>query len=397
MLTYADALKIVKETVSPLPSQIQPLTTAIGQVIAKPVCARWDMPRWDNSAMDGFAVSSQALDSTAGLDIVGSSFAGHPYNKTLQRNEAIQITTGAPLPCGADTVIPVEDTSVNDNCLSWTGTIRAKQHVRYQGEEYCEGERLVNAGTVVDAGTIGLLTGAGITEVAVYPRPRVAIFSTGDELLNPGQDPGPGQIINSNLQYLQARLQECGCTVLPLGIGADQRDNLGLIYKQAKEADLIVSTGGVSVGEKDLVQQTLLDNGFERKFWKVAIKPGKPLLFGLLNHKPCFGLPGNPAATASTFELFVLPALRILAGHGTTDRKMTARLKHGVKAGGSRHAFLWSRCEWQGDGYHVEVPQRQGSGQTRSIQGANALLSLAVGSPDLKTGDKVEIFPLYSL
>ncbi|SHJ95618.1 molybdopterin molybdotransferase [Malonomonas rubra DSM 5091] len=394
MLTYVDALKIVQETVSTLPLQTQPLSAAAGLVLAAPARAYWDMPRWDNSAMDGFAVASQALSSSDGLEIVGSSFAGHPYDNTLQPGEAIQITTGAPLPDGADTVIPIEDAIENGSSLRWAKSVQPKQHVRYRGEEYRANEVLLERGTILQAGAIGLLASAGVTEVEVYPRPHVAVFSTGDELVELGQELGPGQIVNSNLLYLCARLRECGCTVTSLGIVEDRSENLDQLIEQAKLADLLLSTGGVSVGEKDLVQQTLQQHGFERKFWKVAIKPGKPVLFGLLDGKPCFGLPGNPAATAATFELFVLPALRILAGLPAENRKIPAALLHEVKGGSKREAFLWAHYHWHDGECRVEVPQRQGSGQTRSVQGANALLSVPIGSADLSAGDKVKIIPL---
>lgn len=396
MLTYADALKIVQESVANLPPQLLPLPSAAGQVLATPVRARWDMPRWDNSAMDGFAVSSQCLGKGDSLKIVGSSFAGHPYPKTLQPGEAIQITTGAPLPQGADTVIPVEDSNETNGILTVTKPVQPQQHVRYRGEEFTAEEVLLESGMVLHAGAIGLLASAGVTEVNVHPRPRVAVFSTGDELVELGQEPGPGQIVNSNLQYLCARLQESGCTVMPLGIGEDRSEELHHIIEQAKSADLVLSTGGVSVGAKDLVQQTLEQLAFERRFWKVAIKPGKPVLFGLLDGKPCFGLPGNPAATAATFELFVLPALRRLAGLPPEPKRRIATLRHPVKGGGKRQMFLWAHCEWQGEGYHVEVPARQGSGQIRSVQGANALLSVPIGSPDLAAGDKVAIILLQA-
>jgi len=239
------------------------------------------------------------------------------------------------------------------------------------------------------------LAGAGVAQVEVYPRPTVAIFSTGDELVELGQQPGPGQIINSNLLFLQARLRECGCIPLSLGIGEDHSENLDEILERAQAADLIISTGGVSVGEKDLVQQTLMERGFERKFWQVAIKPGKPVLFGELGGKPCFGLPGNPAATAATFELFVLPALRALCGR-TPQRpeKRSATLRDDVKAGGKRQLFLWSHCFWQDGGYQVEIPQRQGSGQARSIAGNNALLAVPIGAAAISSGEKVEVILL---
>jgi len=394
MINYPDALKIVQQSVLVLPAETLSLISAVGQVLATDVHARWDMPRWDNSAMDGFAIAYASLSEAVELKIVGSAFAGHPYAKPLRPGQAIQITTGAPLPTGADTVIPLEDCNATENRLIFTQAVKPQQHVRYRAEEYQADEMLLERGTLLHAGAIGLLSGAGISEVEVYRRPRVAVFSTGDELVELGEEPGPGQIVNSNLQYLCARIQECGGIAIPLGVGEDRCEDLDALIEQTKQADLILSTGGVSVGEKDLVQQTLEQHNFERKFWKVAIKPGKPVLFGQLDGKPCFGLPGNPAATAATFELFVLPALRILAGFSAERKQIVATLMHKVKGSGKRQAFLWAHCQWQSNGYQVEIPQRQGSGQTRSVQGANALLSVPIGSPDLESGSQVEIIPL---
>lgn len=396
MISYDQALEAVLATVKALPPVRLPLAEAVGLVLAQPAAARWDMPRWDNSAMDGFACAAAALNTSKTLPIVGTAYAGHPLDGQLPAGAAIRITTGAPLPPGAETVIPLEDTEEADNQVTLLRPVKKGQHVRYRGEEFHQGEVLLTRGELLHSGAIGLLAGAGVDQVEVYPRPKVAIFSTGDELVELGTQPGPGQIINSNLLFLQARLQECDCIPLSLGIGEDRSENLDEILDQALTADLIISTGGVSVGEKDLVQQTLLERGFERKFWQVAIKPGKPLLFGELGGKPCFGLPGNPAATAATFELFVLPALRALGGR-TPQRpeKRTATLRDAVKAGGKRQLFLWARCFWQDGGYQVEIPQRQGSGQTRSIAGNNALLTVAPGSEAIiASGAQVEVILL---
>ncbi len=391
MISYDQALEAVLATVSALPPLNTALTEAAGLILAEPAKACWDMPRWDNSAMDGFACAAASLEATQQLRIVGAAYAGHPFGGRLQPGEAIRITTGAPLPIDADTVIPQEDTQACGIQLTIERPAKPEQHVRYQGEEYQAGEILLEAGAQLHSGTIGLLSSAGVEQVAVYPRPKVAIFSTGDELVDLGQQPGPGQIINSNLLFLEARLRECNCIPIPLGIGEDHSDNLDELLDRAVAADLIISTGGVSVGEKDLVQQTLVTRGFERKFWKVAIKPGKPVLFGQLEGKPCFGLPGNPAATAATFELFALPALRALAGQQQHPERRTATLRNAVKAGGSRQLFLWSQCVWQDGGYQVEIPQRQASGQTRSIAGNNALLALPIGSKGLARGEQVEV------
>lgn len=395
MLTYQQALEQIIAAVTPLEAQELPLQEAHGQILAAPALSRWEMPRWDNSAMDGFAIAAESLSAPGQIRVVGQAFAGHPFNPKLQPGEAIQITTGAPLPKGSDTVIPVEDADLREERLLLHKEVKAGQHVRYRGEEYRVNEELLPPGACLTAGGIGLLAGAGITTVTVLPRPTVAIFSTGDELVELGREPGPGQIVNSNLQYLIARIRECGCIPMPLGIGEDNEADLDRLLDQAESADLLLTTGGVSVGEKDLVQQTLQKRGFQRQFWKVAIKPGKPVLFGTLDSKPCFGLPGNPAATAATFELFVRPTLQRLAGQPEEQPiSRIACLQNEVKSGGKRQAFLWCHCVWAGDGYQVSVPDRQGSGQMRSIAGANALLPMPIGGPDQNQGEKVELLML---
>lgn len=395
MLNYDQALQQVLATVATLPPRTLPLSEAGGMVLAAPACARWDMPRCDNSAMDGYAVATPDVEGNTAFKVIGVAYAGHPFVGQLAPGEAVRITTGAPIPDGAVSVVPKEETDDQETSVTLHAPAKPGSHIRRRGEENHDGEELLPAGTRLHAGGIGLLASAGISEVSVYPRPKVAIFSTGDELVELGQQPGPGQIVNSNLHLLATRLRECGCEPLPLGVGEDTPEALDAIIQRAAGADLVLSTGGVSVGEKDLVQESLHRNGFERKFWKVAIKPGKPVLFGTLQGKPCFGLPGNPAATAATFELFVKPGLRKLAGE-TDLRPVTrkARLLNDVKGGGKRQSFLWCRLEWREDGYQVNVPQRQGSGQNRSIQGANALLAIPVGTERLEAGVMVEVLLL---
>jgi len=395
MLSYDQALEQVLATVATLPPQTLPLTEAGGLVLAAPACARWDMPRCDNSAMDGFAVAAPDAAGSSTFEVIGAAYAGHPFAGRLTPGEAVRITTGAPIPAGTVSVVPKEETDELGKNVTLQATAKPGSHIRRRGEENRDGEELLPAGTRLRFGGIGLLASAGVSEVSVYPRPKVAIFSTGDELVELGQQPGPGQIVNSNLHLLAARLRELDCEPLPLGVGEDTPEALDAIIRRAAGADLILSTGGVSVGEKDLVQESLGRNGFERKFWKVAIKPGKPVLFGTLQGKPCFGLPGNPAATAATFELFVKPGLRKLAGK-TDLRPVTrrARLLNDVKGGGKRQSFLWCQLEWREDGYRVSVPQRQGSGQNRSIQGANALLAIPLGTEKLESGETVEVLVL---
>lgn len=395
MISYEEALQHVFATVKPLIPRKYSLPDAAGLTLAETISARWDMPRCNNSAMDGFAIAAPPEDINKPLQIIGAAYAGHPFGGLVGPNEAIRITTGAPLPEGASTVIPMEDAVDHKTQVVLSEMPQFGQHIRPQGEEFLAGVILIEAGTPLYSGEIGLLACAGIEYVLAYPKPRVAILSTGDELVELGKPLGHGQIINSSLYLLMTRLRECGCSPIPLGIGQDDPDSLDSYIKEGMEADLLISTGGVSVGERDQMHTTLSNLGFQQKFWKVAIKPGKPVLFGTLGEKPYFGLPGNPAATAATFELFVKPALSCLSGRGKVPpTKRTGILTTEVKGGGKRQAFLWCRVEWTGGGYQVSVPQRQGSGQHRSLQGANALLSIAVGTERLLPGEDVEVFLL---
>ena len=363
--------------------------------LASSATARWDMPSCDNSAMDGFAIASGAKANHVALPIVGNSFAGHPYHGEIQSGQSVRITTGAAIPLGADTVVPVEDVEERNGRVYLRAVTKVGHHVRYQGEEYRDNDVLLDSGVVLRAGEIALLASAGVDRVSVYPRPRVAVISTGDELVELGQVPGPGQIINSNMHLLKTRLTECGGTPVCFGIRADDPATLGHCIDEALEADIIISTGGVSVGEKDHVQATLEKRNFKKLFWKVAIKPGKPVLFGMLEGKPYFGLPGNPAATAATFELFVKPALKRLAGHvNVLPEKRRAVLTEEIAGDGNRQAFLWCRLDWHENGYKVSALQHQGSGQNRCLTGVNAILPVPIGTKRFVEGEAVEVFLL---
>lgn len=395
MLTYEEALQEVVASTASLKPVTRFLPEAAGLVLAAPATALWDMPSFNNSAMDGFAIRFLPDKNHKAFAIIGASYAGHPFSGSVKSGEAVRITTGAVLPKGTDTVVPIEDAEDQGNQVVLTTLPQIGQHVRYAGEEYRAGEILAAPGTPLKAGEVALLASAGVEQVDVYPRPRVAVLATGDELVELGQTPGPGQIINSNLQFLRTRLLECGCTPLCIGIGADDQATLAQLIDRALDADLILTTGGVSVGEKDQVHATLARKDFQKIFWKVAIKPGKPVLFGKLAETPFFGLPGNPAATAATFELFVRPALKRLAGYrNVLPAKRKAILTHDVEGGGNRQAFLWCSLEWQEDGYRATVAQRQGSGQTRSLQGKNALLAVPTQVKTWHAGETVEVLLL---
>lgn len=396
MMTYQEALEVVLRTVRPLSAEERSLPEALGRILAEDVVAGWDMPPADNSAMDGFAFAQAGLPPAGQLAVAGLSRAGGGFEGEVPPGTAVKIMTGAPLPPGCDTVVPLEEVEQTPAGICLRQRVKKGDHVRYRGEEFREGERLLNSGALLRAGAIGLLAAAGVARVRVHRRPRVALLTTGDELVDLGVRPGPGQIVNSNRYLLAARLQEEGCEVWPLEIAGDQRHELTSRLAQGLEADLLLTTGGVSMGEYDLVKDCLADLGFQLGFWKVAIKPGKPVLFGTVQGTPVFGLPGNPAAAAATFQLFVRPALRRLAGHGPSlPASCQATLTTAVRGGGNRQTFLWGRVEEESGRYRFTPSQSQGSGQTRSLQGAQALLSVAAGSPDLAVGTQVTVMLIY--
>lgn len=397
MLTYPEALDRVLLTIQPLPCEELPLPEALGRTLAETVTAAWDMPPADNSAMDGYAFALAGAEPQTEWRVIGLARAGAGHIGEVPAGAAVKIMTGAPLPAGCDTVAPLEAVEqLSAERIRLGAGLQLGDHVRCRGEEFRQGEPLLAAGTALKAGAIGLLAAAGVARVRVHRRPRVALLTTGDELVDLGVQPGPGQIVNSNRYLLTARLQEEGAEVWPLEIAGDSRQELTARLAQGLQADLLVTTGGVSMGEYDLVKECLSELGFELGFWKVAIKPGKPVLFGTAQGTPVFGLPGNPAAAAATFELFARPALRRLAGDPAPQpRRCRATLTCPVRGAGNRQSFLWGRVEESQGHYRFTPSSRQGSGQMRGLQGAQALLPLAAEGPDLAAGSEVELLLIY--
>lgn len=395
MLTYEEALQMVLETVQPLPPVAVPLTLAAGRVLATAVVASRNLPPSDNSAMDGYAFAWSENISAQPLTVIDFVAAGHARQLPVPAGTAVKIMTGAPLPSGCDTVMPIEDVEIISGTIHLQGQPARGENVRYCGEELRCGDLILDAGTPLFAGEIGFLAAAGIETVLVHPAPRVAILSTGDELVELGSPLGAGQIVNSNAYLLATRLREEGCEPILLGIARDTPGELVAALQRGLQADLLLTTGGVSVGDCDHVQEALTKLGFTRKFWKVAIKPGKPVLFGTIKEQPVFGLPGNPAATAATFELFVRPALRRLAGFSATHfPRLRVTLSEMIKGGGSRQRFIWGRLEIRNGSFAFASAHYQGSGQNRSLQGAQALLPMTAYSPDLPAASEVEILLL---
>jgi len=395
-LTYEEAVETVIQRVRPLAEVGLPLLEARGMVLSSPVYARWDLPTANNSAMDGYAFRFGGRRFGDVLPVIGTSRAGAPFDGPVSAGEAVKIMTGGVLPPRCDTVVPIEEVEASEAGIRLLHPVEKGRHVRCRSEEIERGQILAEAGDVLDAVVTACLAAAGITTVTVRPAPRVALFSTGDELVEPGSVPGPGQIVNSNSLLLNGLLYEEGCRVLPLGIVRDSKDDLEKAIQDALEADLVLSTGGVSVGDHDYVKDVYMRMGAEILFWKVRIKPGKPVLFGFLKNTPFFGLPGNPASSATTFELFVRPALRRLQGQTRLFRpRLRVVLEKEVKGGQRRERFLWGALRGEEGRYLFTPSGRQCSGQNLTMKAAQALLPVAADSETIPAGSEVEVLLLH--
>lgn len=322
--TAGDALLSVHQARQRILARVTPVTgrerldlrAALGRVLATEVRSNIDVPPGDNSAMDGYAVRSADLPAqgTATVALVGTALAGVPFTGAVERGQCVRITTGALLPAGTDTVVAQERVRVDDQAVEIGPGHRSGENVRRAGEDIARGKPLLAAGTRLLPAELGLLAAIGLAEVQVYRRVRVAFFSTGDELRGLGQELEPGQIYDSNRYTLYGMLRRLDAEIVDLGVVRDRRDSVRhALQEAAADADVVLTSGGVSVGAADFVTQTLAELG-EIDFWRIAMKPGKPLALGRIGAAVFFGLPGNPVSTMATFYQFVQPALRCMAG-----------------------------------------------------------------------------------
>ncbi len=389
---------------------LEPVTTferlhirqALGRVLAADVISPVDVPGHDNSAMDGYAVRFADLkpDAEANLKLIGTAFAGKPFDGKISTGETVRIMTGAVIPQGADTVIMQERAKASGDNVSVTAVPQAGTNTRKAGEDLKKGEPALNKGQLVRPAELGLMASLGIGEVSVYRRLRVAFFSTGDELVSIGQPLGPGQIYDSNRYTLYGMLTRAGCELLDMGVIRDTPEAIEKAFAEASEAaDVIITSGGVSVGEADYVKQ-ILDRLGEVLFWKIAMKPGRPMAYGKIGGAHFFGLPGNPVAVMVTFYQFVRDALAVLQGQTTIKPLPTlkARCTAPIKKAPGRTEFqrgILSRGE---DGeWTVKPTGDQGSGILSSMSQAHCFIVLPTETGRLDAGAIVEVQPLEGL
>ncbi len=393
LLSIDEALARVLARVRPLEAERVPVTEAAGRVLAEAVAALIDLPPFPSSAMDGFAI--KAADVPGELPIVFRIAAGVPAERPLAAGEAMEISTGGSVPDGADTVVPIENVVEIDNRLQVPNPVTSGAHIRPIGGDVRAGDALLTAGTLLGAAQVGALAAAGIAEVSCSRRPRVVVLSTGTELRAPGEALGPGQIYESNGPMLAAAFEAAGALVDRIGPVADDEEEHRRALEWGLEADVLVSSGGVSVGPHDLVRRILGELGVEEDFWGVAVRPGKPLAFAARGATLVFGLPGNPVSALVAVELFVRPALRALQGDSSPGPNYaTARLAASVRRNAARDELVRARRVREGDETVLEPVSGQESHMIARAAGADALVLVRAGDGELAAGDTARYLPL---
>ena len=396
MLTYEEAREGILERVSPLGVERIPLDAAAGRSLAGEVRAPADLPPWDNSAMDGYAVRTSDCPGEAVLAIAGYQTAGGPGASAVHKGAAVRIMTGSPIPEGCDAVVPFEEAEERDGSVRIPAPVRPRQHIRFRGEDIRAGAQVLPEGTVLRPPQISLLASFGRAMVPVYRKPRVAVLSTGDELVELGEPLDHGKIVNSNSHALAAAIAEAGGDPLLLGIARDEREDLREKLSAGLAADVLVTSAGVSAGDRDLVRDVLAELGVENVFWKVLIKPGGPTAFGLAGTTPVFSLPGNPVSSLITFEVFVRPAVRKMTGSPHPVKPpVKAALAEPVTKKPGKTQFLRVMIESGKEGYLARTAGDQNTGILRTLVLADGIAVLPSERTTFTAGEKVDVLLLY--
>ncbi|MFM8802697.1 MAG: gephyrin-like molybdotransferase Glp [Planctomycetia bacterium] len=410
MIELPEAIALVERHAAPLSPRRMPLLAACGRTLAAPVVSDVDSPPWDRAMMDGFAVRggefSAGSREVVALDVAVDLAAGDVTTLTIGRGACARIMTGAPIPSGADAVVPVE-CAVDDTARVHAGgrvrlldeRFREGQHIARQGAAFRRGQEVLAAGMRLGSAEIGLAAEAGATHVFVPPPVRVAILSTGSELVPPDAVPAFGQTRNSNGPMIAAAVQLLGAEPIPLGIAADRPEAIRAAVAQGLAADVLVLSGGVSAGDLDLVPEMFRQCGVEKVFHKVRLKPGKPVWFGVLRREGAastlvFGLPGNPASSLVCFELFARPAIAMLAGRPRDAwhlPRSRARLAAAAKAAADRPVYLPCRLAEAADGLAATPLPWTGSSELLGLAGAAGLIALPAGGRRYEAGEEVEV------
>jgi len=396
LLTVAEALARVTHGLQPLEAERVALDAASGRVLAEDLAARLTQPPFDASAMDGYAVrAADVAGLPATLRLIGASAAGAGFRGRVGPGEAVRIFTGAPVPQGADTIV------IQENAEEAQGVVTVKEaepgrHIRPRGQDFKEDEVLLAAGTRLGPRELMLAAAMNHVELPVRRRPKVAILATGDEVVPPGAELGRDQIVSSVPYGLAALIASVGGEAMSLGIANDEPESLVTLARSGSAADILVTIGGASVGERDLVASALASAGLELDFWKIAMRPGKPLLYGRLGSQRMLGLPGNPVSALVCAQVFLVPMLELMLGLAASARpRPEAVLGEALQANGEREHYMGAVSEWRADGMRVVRPlPSQDSSLVAGLARADCLIVRAPDAPALAGGERVRILPL---
>jgi molybdopterin molybdotransferase len=394
MVSFEEARTIILDSVQTVGTERIHLLEATGRVLAEDATAPWDLPLWDNSAMDGYAVSAEdCLTIPCRLRVTGFLPAGAMVaGITVEPGCAVRIMTGAPVPAGCDAVVPVEETDNGQDEVTLLEPVKRGQHFRFRAEDVAAGVIFVRSGTTIRPPEVNMLAGFGMVLVPVYRRPTVAILSTGDELVELGRTPGPGEIINSNTLSLAAAVLETGCIPRIIGIARDNRESHLEKLSEGLKADVLITSAGVSAGDCDLVRDILEELGAKQMFWKVGIKPGGPTAFAMYGSAPVFSLPGNPVSTMITFEEFVRPALLRMQGQRRVLRPFfKAVLRESLKKKPGKVQIVRLRLEKEGGRWYATSAGNQQTAILKTMVDAQAIAVLPAGSTAFAAGDEVDV------
>lgn len=396
MISLDEALARILAHAAPLNSEILPLAKALGRTLAAPIAAKTNQPPFTASAMDGYAVRAKDVDAGTTLEMVGTSQAGSGMDTEIGPGQCARIFTGAPVPSGADAVIMQEKTTADGASIVFEAPVEVGNNIRTKGRDFALDQEVLAIGDQLTPAAIALAASAGAGDISTHRLPHIAVLATGDELVPPGVALGPGQITASNSIALSALFAPFANLVDDLGIASDDEADLSARLKAALEsdADVIITTGGASVGDHDIVQPVLKSLGVEIDFWKIAMRPGKPLMFGKKGDTLVFGLPGNPVSAMVTAITVVLPALRALAGAPQLPA-MRLPLAAPLAANGARRHFIRGIISVKGDGISAVRPLLEtDSAHLSSLTKANALIIHREDAPAQPTGEIVDIIPI---
>lgn len=392
MLGFEEARRIILGHVAALGPEVVPAVESVGRVLCAPLVAPWDLPLWNNSAMDGYAVRAEDCTGRVALKVTGYVPAGGHSSEPVGPGLAVKILTGAPMPPGADAVVPLEKAQEQEGMVLVKGPVRAGAHVRRRGEDIGAGDAVVAARTVIGPSEVSLFATFARLSIPVFRRARVAILSTGDELVEPGEPLGPGMIYNTNAYGLAAAVKQVGGEPVVLGIARDDRASLAALLRDGFRADALVTSAGISAGDRDLVREVLGELSARQVFYQVDIKPARPTAFAMWGDRPVFSLPGNPVSSLLAFEEFVRPALLKMMGHRKIFRPLVkAVLTEDLEKRPGRVYFVRVRLEERDGTLLAASAGRQETGILRTTAEADGIAVLPTEAGTIHAGATVDV------